>query len=52
MCRAKVVEEIKSQILRSINFFPENHAVHAIVRGNKVERDRPHVTISCGGEKM
>jgi len=42
MCKTKVAEKTKTQILRSITFSsPENHAVYEIMWKNVVEPDRP-----------
>ena len=43
--QAKVIEKIKTRILCSITFFPENHTVYDIVWKNMVETETPHVTI-------
>jgi hypothetical protein len=45
MFRAKFIEEIKTRILHSIIFFPENRAIYEIMWENTVERDRPQITI-------
>jgi hypothetical protein len=41
----KIVEKIKTHILCSINFFPENRALYEIMWKNVVEPDRPQMTI-------
>jgi hypothetical protein len=41
----KSVEKIKSHILCSIFIFSENRVVYEIIRKNKVERERPQITI-------
>ena len=47
MFQAKVVEEIKTHVSRSIRFFffPENRAVYQIMWENIVKRGRPQMTI-------
>jgi len=45
MSRTKVVEKIKTHILRSVTFFFENRAVYEIMWKNNVERGRPHMAI-------
>jgi hypothetical protein len=45
MFQNKVVEEIKTRILCSITFFPENHAVYEITWKYFVEPDRSQMTI-------
>jgi hypothetical protein len=45
MFRTKVVEKIKTHILRSVIFFPENRAVYEIMWENIVERGRPQMII-------
>ena len=55
----KLVEEIKTHILRSIIYFVENRAVYDIMWKSTVVQDRPHISIchmrnvlfgQCGGE--
>ena len=41
----KVKERIKTHILCSINFFPENCAVYKTMLKNTVKPDRPHTTV-------
>ena len=45
MFQAKVVEKIKTRILRSVTFFFENRAVCVIMRKNVVEPSRPQIII-------
>jgi len=45
-------EKIKTNILRSINFFPENYAVYEITRKNMVQPYRPHTKIKHCVEKL
>jgi hypothetical protein len=45
MFETKFVEKIKTRILCSINFFPENRAFCEIVWKNMVEPYRPHDNI-------
>ena len=45
MLRAKVAEKIKTHILCSVTFFPENRAVREIMCKDMVERDRLQVKI-------
>jgi len=45
MFQTKVVEKIKTHILYSVTFFPENRAVYEIMWKNIVERGRPQITI-------
>jgi len=40
-----VVQRIKTHILCSINFFPENLAVYEIMWNNMIELDRPQMTV-------
>jgi len=42
------VEEIKTHILSSVIFFPENPAVYEIVWKNTAERDRPQIKMLYG----
>jgi len=44
MLQTKAAQEIKTHILCSIMFF-ENHSVYEIIWTNRVELDRPQVTI-------
>jgi hypothetical protein len=44
MIQAKVVENIKTQILCSMSFFL-NHAVYEIMYKSILEPDRPQITI-------
>jgi hypothetical protein len=44
MLQTKVVEKIKTHVLRSV-FSPENCAVYERMGKNKVEPDRPQMTI-------
>jgi len=41
----KVVEQIKTHVLGSIIFFPENRAVCDMMWENMVQPDRPQMTI-------
>jgi hypothetical protein len=41
----KFAEKIKTHILRSNTFFPENRAVYEVMWKNMVEPDRPQMTI-------
>jgi len=41
----KVVERIKTHILYSITFFPENRAVYEIMWENIIEPDKLHMTM-------
>jgi hypothetical protein len=45
MFQTRHVEKIKTRILHSINFFPENPAVYEIMWINTVDPDRPQMTI-------
>jgi len=46
MFQAKIVEEIKTHILRSVTFFfSENRFVYEIMWKNIVDPDRPQITI-------
>ena len=45
MFETKVVQKIKTHILRSIPFYSENRAVYEIMWENIVERGRPQMTI-------
>ena len=45
MFQTKVVQEIKTHILCSLIFFPENRAVYEIMWKNNVERGRPQMAI-------
>ena len=45
MFQTKVVQNIKTYILRSVTFFFENRAVYEIMWKNIVERDGPQMTI-------
>ena len=45
MFLTKVVEKIKTRILRSVTFFYENGAVYEIMRKNTVQPDRPQMAI-------
>ena len=42
------VEEIKTHILCSINFFSENHTVYEIMSKNEVETEGPRMTLQYG----
>jgi hypothetical protein len=44
MFRTKVVEKIKTHILCSINFFPENRAVYDIILKKLMEPEGPQMT--------
>ena len=48
MFQTKVVEKIKTHILCSINFFPENRAVYDIILKNLVEPEGPQMTSEYG----
>ena len=45
MFQTKVVEKIKTHILYSVIFFPENCAVYEIMWKNNVQPERAHMTI-------
>jgi hypothetical protein len=47
MFQTNVVQKIKTRILSSVTFFPENLAFNEIrvMWKNTVEQDRPHMTI-------
>jgi hypothetical protein len=45
MFETNVVEEIKTHLLSSINFFSENRVVYEIIWKNMVEPDRSEMTI-------
>jgi hypothetical protein len=45
MLQTKVVEKIKTFILCSIIFSPENRAIYEIMWKNIVEPDRPQMTV-------
>jgi hypothetical protein len=45
MFQIKVVEKIKTHVLCSITFFPENRAVYGIMWKNIVQRGRQQMTI-------
>jgi len=44
----KFVEKMKTHILCSKNFFPENRAVYEMTWKNMVQSDRTQITISYG----
>jgi hypothetical protein len=48
MFQTNLVEEIKTLILRSITFFPKNHAVCEIIWKSMVEPERPQTAIQYG----
>jgi len=41
----KVIQKLKTHIIRSITFFPENRAFYEIIWKNVVEQGRPLMTI-------
>jgi hypothetical protein len=41
----KVVDKIKTHVLRSVTYFSENRAVYEIMWKNMIELDRPQMTI-------
>jgi hypothetical protein len=45
MFQTNFVEKIETHILCSINFFSKNSAVYELVWKNKVQPDRPQITI-------
>jgi len=45
MFQTNIVEKIKTHILCSITFFPQNCAIYEIMWENVVEPDRPQMTI-------
>jgi len=45
MFPTKVVQKVKTHILHSVTFFPENRAAYEIVWKNMVQPDRPQMTI-------
>jgi hypothetical protein len=45
MFQIEVVEKIKTHILCSVTFFPENRAVYEIMSKNLVEPERPQMGI-------
>jgi len=47
MFPTKVVQEIKTHVLCSITFSPENRAVYEKMCKNIVEPDRPQIKIRC-----
>jgi hypothetical protein len=50
MFQTKVTEKIKTRILCSVNFFPENRAVSDIMWKNMTETHRPQMTIQYDEE--
>ena len=45
MFQTKVVEEVKTHIMCSIIFFPENFAISEIMWQSMVEPDRPQMKV-------
>jgi hypothetical protein len=43
LCKTVVAEKIKTRILRSVYFSPENRAVYEIMSKNMVQQDRPRI---------
>jgi hypothetical protein len=48
MIQIEIVEKIKTQILSSITFFPENGAVYEIMWKNMVESNSPQIILQNG----
>jgi len=47
MFQPKAVDKIKTHVMCSVTFFPENRAVYEIMWKNIVRRDRPQTTTWC-----
>jgi len=47
MFQTKVLEKIKTHILCSVIFFPQNCAIYEVMWKNVVEPDKPEMAIWC-----
>ena len=45
MIQTSDAEKMKTNVLSSIPFFPENHAIYETMCKNTAQPDRPHTTI-------